>query len=81
VIASEVQVSKYGADRCAGNGTAAIAALDPVNAGPANAANATTIAAMERARCIGHQLAKPLRDHLASGCRSNALRPAVARST
>jgi len=53
VIASEVQVSKYGAYTCAGNGTAAVAAHDPVNAGPANAAKATSITTMERARCIG----------------------------
>jgi hypothetical protein len=37
----------------------AVATLDPVNAGPANAAKATSIAAMERARCIGTSLPNP----------------------
>src|SRR5439155_4875154 len=52
VIASEVQVSKYGAYTCAGIGTAALAALVPENAGPAKAANATSAATTVRARCI-----------------------------
>ena len=53
MIASEVQVSKYGAYTCAGNGTAAVAAVDPVNEGPANAMKATSITTMERDRCTG----------------------------
>ena len=52
VIASEVHVSKYGAYTCAGIGTAAVAVADPESAGPANAANATSVTTAERARCI-----------------------------
>ena len=72
--------SRSTARTCAGNGTAAVAALDPVNAGPGERGEGDQHHHDGTRSLHRHQLPKLLRD-LASGCRPNALRPAVERST